>query len=202
VTAGPQIRKAAGAGVAEQASGTAPSSWQVLRGLAGSRAQVAVFAVLAVGVALLYTLLLPFEFTQRLSFANWGFLTGPLAAWSVALGVGIAFVLTVQFSAVRQLAAARSTTLTGVALVASLLPSFLCCTPIIPTVLAFGGLSAASVYGTTGTLQYFFAVHQTAFLAGSLALLAVTGWWAVRRVARAQCLTGACAVPSEPGGRR
>lgn len=183
-----------GAEVREQPGGTAPSSWQVLRGLAGSPAQVTVFAVLAAAVTLLYTLLLPFEFTQRLSFANWAFLTGPLAAWSVALGVGMAFVLTVQFSALRQLAAARSTTLTGVALVASLLPSFLCCTPIIPTVLAFGGLSAVSIYGTTGTLQYFFAAHQTAFLASSLALLVLTGWWAVRRVARAQCLTGALSL--------
>lgn len=198
----PQVTEAAGAVAGKQPSATAPSSWRVLRGLAGSRTQVTVFAVLAAGVTLLYTLLPPFEFTQRFSFANWAFLTLPLGAWSVALGLGMAFVLTVQFSALRQLAAARSTTLTGVALVASLLPSFLCCTPIIPTVLAFGGLSAVSIYGTTGTLQHFFAVHQTAFLAGSLTLLPGTGWWAVLRVARAQCLTGACAVPSGPAGLR
>lgn len=185
---------------AEGGTGTAPSSWQVLRSLAASRLQVAVFLLLAAAVTLLYTLLLPFQFTQRLSFANWAFLTLPLAAWSVALGIGMAFVLTVQFSAVRRLAATRSTKGTGVALVASLLPGFLCCTPMIPTVLAFGGLSAFSLYRTSGTLQYFFAVNQTAFLAGSLALLALTGWWALRRVARAQCLDGACAVPAAPAG--
>ncbi len=194
------VQEATAAWTAEEATETAPSTWQVLRGLAASRVQMAVFVLLAVAVTLLYTLLLPFEFTQRLSFANWQFLTAPLAAWSVALGMGMAFVLTVQFSAVRRLAATRSTKGTGVALLASLLPGFLCCTPIIPTVLAFGGLSALSLYHTTGTLQYFFAVHQTAFLAGSLALLALTGWWALHRVARAQCLAGACAVPAGPAG--
>lgn len=157
------------------------------------------FALTAALVTVGYTLLLPFEFTQRFGWRNWDFLTGRLLAWSVVLGVGMAFVLTVQVYAMRRIAAGRGGALTGLALVGSLLPSFLCCTPIIPTLLAFIGLSTVSVYGTTGTLQHFFATHQTQFFFASLALLAVSGWWGVRRVARSTCWSGdGCAV--EPTG--
>lgn len=136
-----------------------------------------------------YTLLLPFEYTQRLGWRNWQFLTGRQLAWSIVLGLGMAFVLTVQAYAMRQIAAGRHGTLTGLALLGGLLPSFLCCTPIIPTLLAFIGISTVTVYGTTGTLQHFFAVYQTDFFLASLALLTLSGWWALRRLARATCWT-------------
>lgn len=55
------------------------------------------------------------------------------------------------------------------------------------------------LYGTTGTLQHFFAVHQTAFLSASLVLLLVTGWWGLHKVASASCLADErCAI--EEGG--
>ncbi len=79
----------------------------------------------------------------------------------------------------------------GLAMTVSALPTFLCCTPVIPTLLATAGLSAISVYSTTSSLQRFFALHQTAFFAFSLALLAATGWWSLRRITRAGCLTAA-----------
>ena len=157
------------------------------------------FAVTATVITIGYTLLLPFEFTQRLGWRNWQFLTSAQLAWSVVLGLGMAFVLTVQVYAMRRIAANRSGALTGVALVGSLLPSFLCCTPVIPTLLAFIGLSTVSVYGTTGTLQHFFATHQTDFFIGSLALLAVSGWWGLRRVAQSTCWDTGCAVEPPAG---
>ena len=63
------------------------------------------------------------------------------------------------------------------AFVASLLASFLCCTPIVPSLLAFIGISGMGLYTTTGTLQHFFAVHQSELLAASLVLLAAMCWW-------------------------
>lgn len=145
------------------------------------------FLALAAAVTVGYTLLLPFEFTQRFGLRNWQFLTTRQLLWSIVLGLGMGFVLTLQVYAMRRIAAARSGTLTGVALVGSLLPSFLCCTPVIPTLLAFIGLSTVSVYGTTGTLQHFFAVHQTDFFIASLVLLAGSAWWGLSRVARSSC---------------
>ncbi|MDA8357621.1 MAG: hypothetical protein M0Z95_15300 [Actinomycetota bacterium] len=73
------------------------------------------------------------------------------------------------------------------AFVASLLASFLCCTPIVPSLLAFVGISGMGLYTTTGTLQHVFAVRQSEFLAASLVLLAAMCWWGLRKLARSQC---------------
>lgn len=174
-----------------------------LKSVVAQRANRVLFAVLAVGVTLAYSLTLPFAFTQRLSLHNWQFLTPRLAGFALALGVGMAFLLTVQVHASRQAAAARRASgdqaLSGFALLVSLLPTFLCCTPVIPTVLATFGLSAISVYSTTRSLQRFFEVHQSAFIVASLGLLAATAWWSLRQVARADCLTQiGCDLPARP----
>jgi hypothetical protein len=167
----------------------------------GSPGRLAGFVTVSAVVALGYSLLLPFDYTQRFELANWHYLDTRLLAWSIVLGAGMGLVLSVQVYAMRRIARAQAAagTAGGVAVVASLAPSFLCCTPVIPTVLAFVGVSGVGLYGTTGTLQHFFAVHQTQFLAASLALLAVTGWWGLRKIATAACLSDdGCAVGERP----
>lgn len=148
------------------------------------------FGIIALAVAFLYTLLLPFNFTQRLEFANWDYLSAALVVWSVVLGGAMSFVLVVQIYATRRVVEAKvaSGTASGLALIVSLLPSFLCCTPIVPTLLAFVGVSGVGLYTTTGSIQHFFAVHQTEFLAGSLLLLVLMAWWGLSKVAKASCL--------------
>jgi len=72
-----------------------------------------------------YSLLLPFAFTQRFSLQNWQFLTTRLLVFAIALGAGMALVLTVQIYAVRRAVAARraagDSALSGVALIVSVL---------------------------------------------------------------------------------
>lgn len=147
--------------------------------------------LLTVAISFLYTILLPFEFTQRLSFANWYYLTPYLFGWSILIGVGMALVIVLQVYAMRVIGSSKSGALGGFAFIGSILSSFLCCTPIIPTLLAFIGMSAVSVYGTTGALQHFFATNQTGLLSGSAGLLAISIWWAIRSIARADCLNDA-----------
>jgi len=168
----------------------------------GTRGRLAGFAMVAVAVTLLYTILLPFDYTQRFELANWNYLDAYLLAWAIVLGLGMAFVVSVQVYAMRRIAAARvaSGAVGGLAFVGSLLPSFLCCTPIIPTVLAFVGVSGVGLYGTTGTLQHFFAVHQTEFLSASLVLLLLTGWWGLHKLARAACTSEEGCAVEERGG--
>lgn len=157
----------------------------------GSPGRLAGFVAVAAGVALLYTILLPFNYTQRFELANWHYLDASLLAWAIVLGAGMGLVLSVQVYAMRRVARARAASgaAGGVAFVVSLAPSFLCCTPIIPTLLAFVGVSGVGLYGTTGALQHFFALHQTSFLAASLVLLALSGWWGLHKVSTAACLS-------------
>jgi len=157
----------------------------------GTPWRMAGFLMASTVVAFFYTLLLPFDYTQRFELANWDYLSAYLLIWAIVLGLAMGLVLSVQVYAMRKVVAARAASgaAGGVAFVASLLPSFLCCTPIIPSVLAFVGVSGVGLYTTTGTLQHFFAVHQTEFLAASLVLLALMGWWGLRKLARATCLS-------------
>ncbi len=164
---------------------------EALAEVLATRWRIAGFLMVSGVVAFFYTLLLPFEYTQRFELANWDYLSTYLLGWAIVLGLAMGLVVSVQVYAMRRVAAARAASgaVGGVAFVASLLPSFLCCTPIVPSVLAFVGVSGVGLYTTTGTLQHFFAVHQTEFLAASLALLALMGWWGLRKVARAACLS-------------
>jgi hypothetical protein len=179
--------------------------WRALRALAevlGSPGRVGGFLVSASVVTFFYTLLLPFDYTQRFELANWDYLHASLLTWAILLGLAMGLVLSVQVHAMRKVAAARAATgaAGGVAFVVSLLPSFLCCTPIVPSILAFVGVSGAGLYTTTGALQHFFAVHQTEFLAASLALLGLMCWWGLRKVAAAECFTeDGCVVEAASG---
>ena len=150
------------------------------------------FVLVAAGVGLLYTILLPFDYTQRFELANWGYLDAYLVAWSILLGLAMGLVVIVQVYAMRRVAATRASAgaTGGLAFAVSLLTSCLCCTPVVPTFLAFVGVSGVGLYSATGVLQHFFAVHQTEFFASSLALLAATAWWGLRKVGRAACLSG------------
>jgi len=161
------------------------------------------FVLVAAGVGLLYTILLPFDYTQRLELANWGYLNAYLVAWSILLGLAMGLVVIVQVYAMRRVAAARASAgaTGGLAFVVSLLTSCLCCTPFVAPFLAFIGVSGVGLYSATGALQHFFAVHQTEFFASSLALLGATAWWGLRKVGRAACLSGkGCGVDEPTAG--
>jgi hypothetical protein len=161
-----------------------------LRKVFESKANKVAFVLVALGVVFLYTLLLPFDFTQRLEFANWNYLDASLVVWSVVLGLAMSLVVVIQVYATRRVVEAKvaSGAASGLALVVSLLPSFLCCTPVVPTLLAFVGVSGLGLYTTTGSIQHVFAAYQTGFLAGSLVLLVLMAWWGLSKIAKATCL--------------
>jgi hypothetical protein len=106
----------------------------VLALVARQRPYQAVFAVLAAAITIVYTLILPSVSTKQVGFTNWQHLGGLLPGFSIALGIGLAAVLTLQVFAIRQAAATRRaaggrTALGGAGFLASLIPS-LCCTAV------------------------------------------------------------------------
>lgn len=185
-----------------------PRPWPaLLRQVAADHIDQAVFVVVFVAVGFGDSILLPFDFTQRISFANWGYLDARYVAFSVAFALAMAWVLTLQIHAVRRVIANASNAraarsggpLGTLAAVVSLLPSFLCCGPIVPTLVGLFGLSASTQLRTTGSIEYFFATKQNWLLLGSLALVVASGVWSMRKLARAACLDElGCAVADGP----
>jgi hypothetical protein len=183
----------------------------VVREVTANRVNRLVFAVTALLVGLGYSLLLPFGYTQRISVANWDYLDARYVLFSVAFSLGLGWLVTLQVHAVRRISratagrrpAGRTGPLGVLAALISVLPSLLCCSPILPTLVGLVGLSATARLSTTGQLQYFFATNENLMLAGALGLLVLSGLWSMRKLSRAACLTGECCAPvrrrSAPG---
>ena len=147
--------------------------------------------------------------TGRVSLANWQYFGPRYAAFTAAFALGLAWVVTLQVHAMRRIARTARAGAAGprrgglagaLAAVVSLLPSLLCCSPVVPTLVGLIGLPAATQLQTTGTITYFFATKQDWLLGGALALLAASGLWSTRKLARAACLAGdGCEVPAARG---
>jgi hypothetical protein len=173
----------------------------VIREVAGDRVSQVLFAVVTIVAGLGYSVLLPFDYTVRISFANWQFFTLRYALFDAGLSLSLAWLVTLQVYAMRRIARLaadrpRRGGLAGaLAAVVSLLPSFLCCSPVVPTVVGLIGLPVAAQLSTTGNITYFFATNQNWLLTGALALLVVSGAWSVRKLARAECLQSSCPAP-------
>jgi hypothetical protein len=194
-------------------AGAAPARpWlAVTREVAGDRVDRVVFAAVAAVAGFGYSVLLPFDYTQRVSLANWQYFGPRYAAFAVAFAGGLAWVVTLQVHAVRRIARTARASAgrpgrggpvgAAAAVVVSLLPSLLCCSPVVPTLVGLLGLPVATQLQTTGTITYFFATKQDWLLGGALALLAATGLWSVRKLARAACLAGdGCELPAASAG--
>lgn len=162
----------------------------------------AVFVVTAVVVGVGYSVLLPFAYTQRVTWHNWHYLDARYVAFSVAFGLTTGWIVAVQTFAMRRVAAQRGSALGGTGAVLGLLPSFLCCTPVVPTVLSFVGLSGATLTRTSGRTQHFFATKQNLILAASLALVVSAAIWGTRRLHRAICMNGTGCVPGNATSSR
>jgi hypothetical protein len=179
----------------------------VTREVAADRVDQIVFAAVAVAAGFGYSVLLPFDYTQRVSFANWQYVGPRYAAFTVAFALGLAWVVTLQVHATRRIGrntragrTRRGGPVGALAAVVGLLPSLLCCSPVVPTLVGLVGLPAATQLQTTGTVTYFFATRQDWLLGGALALLAASGLWSVRKLARAACLAQECCdVPAARG---
>src|SRR5260370_235160 len=94
--------RAARAGTA----GGARAGWwgAVIREAASDRVDRAVFAAVAAVAGFGYSVLLPFDYTQRVSFANWQYFGPRYAAFTVAFALGLAWVVTLQVHAMRRIA--------------------------------------------------------------------------------------------------
>lgn len=146
-----------------------------------------------------FTLLLPFYATMlpaaftggRIGWVSLRLLTPLDAAIALALAVFLALTMAMVAMLLRD-GRRASKAVAGSGAVIGLVTPLLCCSPLLPTLLA--GLALvfpALANAAAGSVQGFIATHETAILSASVALTALAFWQNARRL-----VTGpACRTP-------
>ena len=127
------------------------------------------------------------------------YLNAELVFFSVALAGFLSLTLSLNIYAFRASVRGRGAGLSLGAMVASLLPTGVCCTSLVPSLLAVLGATTPQIFGLTGRIQGFFATYETAFLGGALLLVLISLRLAARSV------MGFCPIPignAQPDGMR
>lgn len=119
----------------------------------------------------LYAFTLPATYTGgRVGLVSLRLLTPTLAGFAVVLS-GLVAVLVPFNLYTLDLGAEAGTATTTSGFLGSILPPLLCCSPLIPGLIAMVGAVFPAVAGTSGVIQGFIAVYEMEILAGATVLL-------------------------------
>jgi hypothetical protein len=152
---------------------------QVARGIAlafeGSRRGRSAAITLGLGtlITAFYLVMLPSSAVGGLTLIALHYLTPLLALAAIALGYGFALTIAINVSSFAQ--RNRTSGVVGVGgLLAAVLPGSLCCTSVVPSLLAALGASTPTILGTTGKIQSVFANYEGAFIGASVTAVALS----------------------------
>lgn len=126
-----------------------------------TRLYAGIFSVLFVSVLLVYGYLLISSATGILDFGGYYLYFDIIS--SIAISFLISLVITLNIYAYR-LKSKTSKKLSIGSILSAVLPSSLCCTSIVPSLLAVGGLSTSFIVGNTGKIQSIFSVYAPVFV--------------------------------------
>jgi hypothetical protein len=141
----------------------------------GPGAPLAYAITFGLGTALtaFYLVMLPSSAVGGFSLVALRYLTPALSLSAASLGYG--FALTIAINAGSSAQRSRTAEAAGIGgLLAAILPGSLCCTSIVPSALAALGASVPTVLGTTGKIQSIFGLYESAFIAASIAGVALS----------------------------
>ncbi|GAC1403122.1 MAG: hypothetical protein NVSMB64_04210 [Candidatus Velthaea sp.] len=145
----------------------------------GSRRAFAILGGAGTAATTFYLFMLPSPAVGGLSPIALRYLTPFLAIAAVTLGFGFALAIAINVGALAQRRA--SAEIVGIGgLLASVLPGSLCCTSVVPSLLALLGLSSTSIIGTTGRIQSIFVLHENEFIVASVAAVLLSVYLAAR----------------------
>ena len=88
------------------------------------------------------------------------YLTAELLFFSLALAALLSLALTLNIYAFRASIRQRSGGLSLGAALSSVLPATICCTPLVPSLLAILGATTPQIFGISGRIQGFFAIYE------------------------------------------
>lgn len=145
------------------------------------------YRYLALGLFLLalalYLLTLPVAYTGgAIGLIALRYLNAELLFFAIALAVLLSLTLTLNIYAFRASVRQRGSSLSFGAVLSSLLPSSVCCTSLVPSLMAAFGASTPQIFGLTGQIQGIFATYEPLFLAFALVLLLFSLHLVVRNI--------------------
>jgi hypothetical protein len=145
------------------------------------RNYVAIFTVLAIAISVLYLYLLP-SLPDGVLIAPYAinFITPLQEVFSLVFGVLFSLVIVLNIYAFRMHAPSRKSFTIG-SILASLVNG-LCCTPIIPTLIALSGASTPILFDYSPRIQAFFEFNYPYFYLLSAALLLVSVHYLSRNI--------------------
>jgi hypothetical protein len=151
-----------------QASWIEPLSF-VIRWIFSSFKSLLGFLVASAIFIFLYLLLLPMQYTSMFTLENLTFVNWWIALYSVVMGCGFGAALSSSFLGLKFSGSKASSSFSSLV---GVVPSVLCCTPVIPLVLSTLGASTAGIYAVSGKIQGTLSTYESLFLiAGFLILL-------------------------------
>ncbi len=131
----------------------------------------------------LYLLTLPAAYTGgAIGFISLRYLNRELVFFSTALALLLSLVVTLNTYSFRASLRQQGTGLSLGAVLASLVPSSICCTSLVPSLLAAVGASTPQIFGLTGRIQGTVARYEPLFLALALVLLLFSLQLAARNI--------------------
>jgi ABC-type dipeptide/oligopeptide/nickel transport system permease subunit len=160
--------------------------------------QAAPYRYLASGLFLLalafYLLTLPAAYTGGIiGLVSARYLNPELVFFSLVLALLLSLVLTLNLYGFRASLRHQGAGLSATGVLASLAPSSLCCTSLVPSLLAAAGASTPQIFRVTGLIQGTVARYESLFLVVALVLLLVSLYLAVRNI------LSACSLPERGG---
>ncbi len=148
--------------------------------LTSEKKYLVMLILLSVLICTLYLFLLPSLPDGALVFYAIYFITPLQVAFAIGFGVLISLVITLNVYAYRIRTSSRKSLTVG-SILASLVNG-LCCTPLIPSIVALTGVSTPVLYSISPRIQAFFEFNYGYFYALSLLLLLVSVHYLSRNI--------------------
>ncbi|MCW1312687.1 MAG: hypothetical protein OH338_04650, partial [Candidatus Parvarchaeota archaeon] len=125
------------------------------------------FSIMFAAVFILYFYLLESSATGIIDFGSYYIYFDLLSSFVISFLISLVITMNVYSY---KLKAKTSKKLTLSSIVGAILPSSLCCTSIIPSLLAVLGFSTSFIVGNTGKIQSIFSIYGPLFIAAGAAI--------------------------------
>lgn len=125
------------------------------------------FSILFTSIFIIYFYLLESSATGIMDFKSYYIYFDILSAFIISFLVGLVITLNVYSYSLKT---KTSKKLTLSSIIGAILPSSLCCTSVIPSLMAALGFSTSFIVGNTGKLQSFFSLYSPGFIVAGAAI--------------------------------